>query len=124
MSKQTPPEARTMNLGRTGSHRYIGFQPPLTQEELDSLPLPILTVDGKTAEWPLVGVEYHDDKTQDVGFDADAFWPDGDKYTDEQFLAYARKVAQHLGNCALDETVRNIGPGSVIAQANGTPANW
>lgn len=109
-------ELRVMKLGQTDSFRYIGFWPPLTDEELKDLPLP--TAAHETYGWRPSSVESHPDGTMDVGFE-DALFSVG-----EGFESYARDLAKHLGNCSLDLEVRHVGPGSVIAQANGADAEW
>ncbi len=113
----TGAEQRTIKLGRTDGFRYIAFQPPLTEEELDTMPLPETRFGGSPTRWSPYTIR-HSDNSQDLGFDATSF-QFGESFTD-----YARRVAEFLGNCTLDVEVREVGPGSIIAQANGAQPKW
>lgn len=111
------PEQRIMKLGQTDGFRYIGFKPPLTREELDNMPLPVTTF-GVRHEWNPPSVQLFGDDTMGVGFDSTPF------DAGELFTEYAQRLAEHLGNCSLYTQVRIIGPGGVIAQANGATPDW
>ena len=117
MTENSP--SRIIKLGQTDGFRYLGFQPPLSPEELASLPLPAVKVGRTRHAFPTSSVETFPNETMDIGFSSLAF-----EGQPGSFEAYAQRVAQHLGECALDTEVRSIGPGSVIAQANGAPAEW
>jgi hypothetical protein len=116
----TMEQLREIRLGETDEYFYMGFRPPLHPDELDDLPLPVSFVGGKSYSHNPTSVEYHSDGTLDIGFSADTFLV----AEDLDFPSYAARVAMHLGDCSLDATVRMIGPGSVIGQAEGVPPQW
>ena len=108
---------RIIKLGETENFKYFGIQPPLTETELKDLPLP--EVGESKLKWTPDGVETFDDGSMDIGFNQDIF-----AMSRESFVEYATRVAEYLGDCALDTEVIEIGPGSVISQANGALPNW
>jgi hypothetical protein len=115
-------ERGTIKIGQTDGYRYFGFQPPLTKEEFESIPLPTTESfhdDIPPLEWRPTSVEYFPDESMDVGFNTYAFG----SYA-EGLVSYAKRIEKHLGNRALDSEIYWIGPGSVTAQAAGAPAEW
>ncbi len=109
-----------MVLGQTDGYRYLGFQPPLTQEEIDQLPIPIGEENEVDGYRPFVSVE--NDGSISIGFDSMLFYEPENIPTDEPdrslFVGYAKQVAERLGNVSLDTTVRYLGPGSMFAPAD------
>jgi len=115
-------EKHIMKLGKTDGFRYIGIEPPLSREELADLPIPNISL-GDIGHESRPSVELHDktDGTMDLGFAEEVF---RFGLSDEQFIAYANRIARHLGNTALDPAVRHIGPGSVIGQSRDVTPNY
>ncbi len=120
MMGNTTEQLREVMLGETSDYFYLGFRPPLTADELDDLPLPVSFVGSKTYYHNPTSIEHHPDGTMDIGFDSDTFIV----AEDLDFPSYAARVAEHLGGCSLDTTVRMVGPGSVIGQAEGASPQW
>ena len=104
------PEQKVMKLGFTDGFRYIGFQPPLTEDEIRGLPLPVTEV-GTKHVWEPTSIETHSDSL-DIGFGNTPF------QLGESFVEYAQRVAEYLGSYSLDSTIRVVGPGSVVEQAS------
>jgi hypothetical protein len=112
-----------MKLGVTETHSYIGFQPPLTEDEHARLPTPIY--DGEERQGTLYDIEAFDDNSEDLGFNSLYFAPPESLLDlSETFLEYATRVAKHLGHYSLDPETREVGHGSVVSQAEPVAANW
>ncbi len=117
-------EPREMVLGQTDGFRYMGFQPPLTEQEINSLPVPFNFLGSDESFHNLyVHREIHKDGSMQLGFDSNiVFYEPENVYQEDaeasNFVRYARKVAIHLGNTTLDATVRYLGPGSMFSTDN------
>jgi hypothetical protein len=109
---------RKMVLGLTDGFRYIGFQPPVSAEDIRNLPVPDdYPADDESFQ---VYLSHQDDGSLSVGFDSMLF--DEPNYVPlerpEQsiFVNYAKQVAGQIGNVSLDTTVRILSEGSMFAQ--------
>lgn len=115
---------REMVLGQTDGFRYIGFQPPLTEDELASLPVPALFVGTDDSfHDSFVYREIHPDGSMQLGYDSTIVFCEPENipsYEPENsiFVGYAKDVARHLGNVSLDPAVRYVGPGSMFSDEN------
>jgi hypothetical protein len=87
-----------ITLGRDEERTYLFFNPPLGQDELYGLPMP-LNIRGKEIERNTVAVP--------------VFLPDEIQLRNlalqyEGHTEYARRIAVHLGSYVLDETLRPV----------------
>ena len=110
------PENPIMKLAQTDGLRVIGFQPPLSPDDLDKLPLPVTNIGGIEFRCDPTSIVTYGDDTMDVEYVAAPFEV-GDEDNADAFVEYAGRVAEELGHYSLDETVRVIDSGPVIAQA-------
>lgn len=122
-------EQKRIALGETADYYYVGFQPPLTDEEYEQLPMPGTGVPYRGASLPNSNEHFTNPDSQDIGFDKDRFLKTreggfDDPYPLETFSCYATRIAQYLGDRALDTTIYSVGPGAVTSQADGAPAEW
>jgi hypothetical protein len=117
-------EPREIVLGQTDGFRYIGVKPPLTNEEINGLPLPINFLGSVASFHDLyISRAIHKDGSMQLGFDSTIVFCEPENVYQEDaeasnFVRYARQVAVHLGNTSLDTTVRYLGPGSMFSPEN------
>ena len=100
---------RIMTLGETDGWRYMGIDPAIPEEELAMLPRPESSFCVNF--YPNVQFyEYSDDGSVDIGVMVNGESSEINKV----YVEHARKVAEHIGNVSLHDTVRTVGPGSSV----------
>jgi hypothetical protein len=113
-------QTRQMVLGQTDGFRYIGFQPPLSEDEIKKLPIPLMARAFDIPSFTQITTEA--DGSMTIGFDSMNFYEPfvlSDPTSENSlFIQYAQQAAERIGGISLDQTVRFIGPGSMFSEEN------
>ena len=101
---------RIMTLGESDRWRYMGLSPAIPEEELTMLPPPESSF-GVNFYPNVQFYEYFPDGSVDIGVMVSG---DSQSEINQVYVEHARKVAEHIGNVSLHDTVRSVGPGSSV----------
>lgn len=96
-----------LDLGMIDGFRYILFEPPITNEQFVSVPMPENNIGfsyhvGGVLNWSPVIFTDEDDLIHNIGFNSDSF------VSNDSFVDYAKVVAKHLGSAVVNPQILNL----------------